>query len=1193
MPQGLFPAFERQGDAVNSAVRRKLMTDVSRSNGGTLSDIAWLLDTPGSVVRGTISGLADGDPLKGVRALQQTDDERISGRELNQQLGLDPTPGERTWTNFGTGLATEMLTDPLSYVSGPVKALTPAGKIAAKAGLLEQAPEILSRQFLAGQAAPEVADAASRTVKAIGREVSPTDILGRPLVGRRQALRSGTLGDLIDYAADPDQAREGVLGALRGNTDQLEKLRSQKLGKSFGLGLPFMDPSVAFDDPIGVGKTLGDLQDAAGQALRWSAPGRAYNMLTNNDVGGAFTANDQMISAGTNLAKRRASQAARRDATFQAAKLQQSEPDVFSEEGNRALGRLIEKPTVNKLQSVDDIWDSDHPAARAYMDWWEQQSKQANQSFTEVGLRGVNFQDTNIQGYLPRKAEGMLEMAGSRDPSLGRQLSSLTSDQLQRADEMMVPGGRDTLAFDLSKDPFVAGGKRQAGTDQQAAQHIAEKLYGKRFPVTEDGFSAFDREYKYGTRYWTKNASGDDVFSPSLSSSEVHKKGAFGTPAIDQNGNEVNWADPGDHQDLFIEPGKPSYSPQQMKRAMTLAQLLHKLPDHLIKDVPLFGQHPVEMITRYMEGRAGAEAVQGSLYDSLAYMSQMTPADLVGGGKHISMKEALARIGARTVQDGDEVLGGAVQMRGRLAGRFKADADSIELSTFSVPEEAVDRLVRARDAYTQPEGASRLMEGLTAYNAAWKSNILSWPSRIVRDLYSGAYSNWLEGALSKRGTFAAKGLLSNGPEDQSFVRALAKMPLYGGGADDAVARFWADLDATGLMKSSVAGDRGLIVSGGNLIDSLPGAMPDTFAGAASELGSQPGRSWMQYLDDIRPTIDRNRLERNPLVRAGARAGNLSDRINRLGGYIELLVQGVAPQEAARRMMRAHVDYGSLTPYERKLRDTVMPFYAYFSRSMREVLRQLAERPGGRYGQGIRTYEELQEPEEGQYVPSSVRKNFAAKLPSDSFFAPSDPSVTRYLSDVDLSGYDQLNMIRPRDLRATANEIAGQANPLWRTLYETLISGRDSFTNRPLDQFTRGPVNKIVQAATGQEGVVNPMLEKGLELVPGVSRPLRAVANFVDPNLPIGYGSRALSGVVNNMTGVKFRDFTQDDLDRDAIRRLEELAQPYTSEHSTQYIPEARKPFVPQEALDQVDMAAQLRQRLKASGHRARLSSLRN
>lgn len=1114
MPQGLFPAFERQGNAVNSAASRRLLTDVSRSNGGTLSDIAWLLDTPGSMVRGTISGLAEGDPLKGVRALSQTDDERISGRELNQQLGLDPTPGERTWTNFGTGLATEMLTDPLSYVSGPIKALTPAGKIAAKAGLLEQAPEILSRQFLAGQAAPEVADAASRTVKAIGREVSPTDILGRPLVGRRQALRSGTLGDLIDYAADPDQAREGVLGALRGNADQLDKLRSQKLGKSFGLGLPFMDPSIAFDDPIGIGRTLGDLQDAAGQALRWSAPGRAYNMLTNNDVGGAFTANDQMISAGTNLAKRRASQAARRDATFQAAKLQQSEPDVFSEEGNRALGRLIEKPTVNKLQSGDAIWDSDHPAARAYMDWWEEQSKQANRSFTEVGLRGVNFKDPNIQGYLPRKAEGMLEMAGSRDPSLGRQLSSLTSDQLQRADEMMVPGGRDTLAFDLSKDPFVAGGKRQAGTDQQAAQHIAEKLYG-------------------------------------------------------------------------------TATPQNMKQAMTLAQLLHKLPDHLIKDVPLFGQHPVEMITRYMEGRAGAEAVQGSLYDSLAYMSQMTPADLVGGGKHISMKEALARIGARTVQDGDDVLGGAVQMRGRLADRFKANADSIELSTFSVPEEAVDRLVRARDAYTQPEGASRLMEGLTAYNAAWKSNILSWPSRIVRDMYSGAYSNWLEGALSKRGTFAAKGLLSNGPEDQSFVRALAKMPLYGGGADDAVARFWADLDATGLMKSSVAGDRGLIVSGGNLIDSLPGAMPDTFAGAVSELGPQQGRSWMQYLDDIRPTIDRNRLERNPLVRAGARAGNLSDRINRLSGYIELLVQGVAPQEAARRMMRAHVDYGSLTPYERKLRDTVMPFYAYFSRSMREVLRQLAERPGGRYGQGIRTYEELQEPEEGQYVPSSVRKNFAAKLPSDSFFAPSDPSVTRYLTDIDLPGYDQLNMIRPRDMRATANEIAGQANPLWRTLYETIISGRDSFTNRPLDQFTRGPVNKIVQAATGQEGVVNPILEKGLELVPGVSRPLRAVANFVDPNLPIGYGSRALSGVVNNMTGVKFRDFTQDDLDRDAIRRLEELAQPYTSEHSTQYIPDARKPFVPQDALDQVDMAAALRQRLKASGHRARLSALKS
>lgn len=1113
-----FSAFARPGSRAAAPIDRAVLNDVTRSNGGTLSDLFWLLDTPGAIVRGTVSGVAQGDPLKGLRAPWESEDDRVSGRDLNAQLGLDPTPGDKTWANFSTGIATEILTDPLSYLSGPIKALTPAGKVAAKAGLLAQAPEILSRQVLAGQAAPEVAEAAARTVRSIGRDVSPTDIIGRPLLGPRAARRAGTLGDLMDFAPDPAQARENVLTALGGKLDRLESLRKQKLGRSFGLGLPFADPMMSFDDPVGIGSTLGSAFDALGQAVRWGPAGRAYNMLTNADVGGAWTANDQMISAGSNIAKRRAMQTARRDATFQAAKLQQAEPDVFSEEGNRVLGRLIERPKDSAFKQSDAVWESSHPAARAYMQWWDDQAKQANRSFTEAGLRGVEFKDPFIEGYLPRKAEGMLEMAGARDASLGRQLSSLTSDQLQRADEMMVPGGRDTLAFDLSRDPVVAGAKRSAKTDREAAEHIATKLYG--------------------------------------------------TP-----------------------------TPENMKQATTLAQLLHKLPDHLIRQVPLFGQHPVEMATRYLEGRAGAEAMQGSLYDSLAYMAANSPAELAEQGRHISMKEALARIGARTVQEGDQVLGAAVQMRERLAKRYGLNADSVELATFSVPEELVERLVRARDAYTSPEGASQMMEALRAYQSAWKSHILTWPSRIVRDLYSGAYSNWLEGALSRRSVHAAKGLLSRGPDDPAFVQMLAKMPLYGGGADDAVARFWADLDATGLMQSSVSNDRGLIIAGQNVVDSLPGAMPDTFAGALSELGPQKGRTWGEFVDAVRPRLfpDRATLERNPMVRAGARAGNLSDRINRLSGYMELLSQGVAPQEAARRMMRAHVDYSSLTPYERNLRDTAMPFYAYFSRSLREVMRQMAERPGGRYGQGLRVYERAQEPEDGEYIPASVRKNFAARIESDDpifgMFAPQSDEITRFLTDIDLPGYDQINLVRPRNIPETLRNIASQANPLIRAGFE-IVSGTDAFTGRPLNQATYGPLNNIVQAAGGPPRSVWPIVERAVDLVPGVSRPMRAVSNFVNPNLPIGVGSRVLSSAINNMTGIKFRDFTQEDMDRDAIRRLEELAQPYTAEHATRFVPKEQRPFVPQDVLSQVDVANQLRNRLQ-SARRDRLQKLKN
>ena len=1089
------PFGEARADALPKWRRDELLRQADADNGGFISDLAWLLDTPGAMVRGGLSGTG------ALNALWQSEDERTSGRELLRQYGL--AGEEDNWGNFFGGLGAEIALDPLSMLSGWTKALTPAGKAASAAGLLNKAPATLSKAYVAGkELAPELASRADDALQSLGRTreaISATDVTGRPLIGRRAASKFGTLRDLIDYADDPQKARQGVLDALKGDESRLGGLLDQKLGRDVGVGLPLMDPSFSINVPGGT--AAADALDTTLGALRWSTPGRLANALTNNAVGQATDAESQMLFQGADAARQQAQSEARRSSAYQAAKLFQEEPDVFTEEGNRALGRLIEKPVGSAFEQADSIWDSSHPAARAYRQWWDEQSAALPEEFTEAGLRGATFDDPFLEGYLPRQTDGLLEQAGRRDKSLGRVLRTLTSDQMKRSPELRVPGGRDTIAFELSRDPMVAGGKRIAQTDAEAAQHIASKLYG----------------------------------------------------------------------DPLAEPQQAEY----------LARLLHRLPETVIKEQPLFGQHPVASIAKYVEGRAGAKATIESMYDSLAGIAATKPASLVEGGGHISLAEALNRIGARTLGNEAGEVGARQQMRTRLSQRLGLDPDKVDLASISVPEEHVNRLTKVLEGYKSPQASQEISALLNEYTRWWKAGILSWPSRITRDLYSGAFSNWLEGAFDLESVGAARGLAAKSAFDPQIVAFLKKTPKYASVPDaDVAAQFYADLAATGLFDGSFRADRRMAVAGGAVQDMLIGVQPQTFRGALSELGG----NWGGFFN----------LDTNPIARAGVRAGDLSDKINRLTGYLSLLKKGVAPEEAARRMKRAHVDYGSLTPVERQIRDSIFPFYAYTSRAFQEIIRQLAERPGGRYGQMLRTYENLQEGE-GEYIPEELRSRFAARIsPDDPLFgwlAP-DPSIAKtYFTGIDLPGLQQLGMLSGDNSTRVSN-VMSNMNPLLRTGGEVLM-GYDAFMKSPIDETSRsyGPIGKAIRAATGDplagSGMYTTAADKLLDLVPFVSRPARAASQVYDADAKIDIPTKLFQATVNNLGVGRLKDVTEDRARADAIRKLQELAAPYTKEISIPTIPKGMEPTVPKDSIDSLALSRQMQREARESRRRKR------
>jgi hypothetical protein len=1100
---GLRPVIANPFDEAASNIQlspqrmQELMQEANSDNGGFLSDLFWVLDTPGAMARGALS-----DGLQGAtNALSQTEEERVSGRDLLRQYGL--AGEEDNWGNFFGGLGAEVVLDPLAWATGGVKSLTGAGKAAAKAGLLNRAPELLSRGYLrGGSIAPELSSAADDALRKLGKAtISETEVAGKPLVGRRAAYRHGTLGDLVQYADDPDAARQSVLDALKGDEASYERLAGQKLGRNFGVALPLAnDPFATFNVPV-LGDAFGAGMDKLADYARWSLPGRALAQFSNNAVGQALDGQSQAFFQGASDASARGRAAGRRESVFEAAKLFQQEPDVFSEGGNRALGRLIEKPSVNPNQATDAVWNSAHPAARQYMDWWDRTAQELPEEFAQLGLASDRFSDPNISGYLPRRTEGALEIAGQRDKGLGRVLKTLTPDQLQRSEYMQVPGGRDTLAFDLSQDPFVAGPKRAAKNDAEAAAHISQKLYG--------------------------------------------------------------------------DPAANS------KQSIELSQLLHRLPDNLTKDSPLYGQHPAYSITKYVEGREGSKATQDAIYDILAHGITQSKADLAEGGRHISLNEALNKIGARTTTSTAGDVGARQQMRERLAGVLKTTPDNVDLGGLSVSEDLVDRMMRVREGFTNPQATESLVGFVNETQRVWKNSILSWPSRVNRDLYSGAFSNWLEGAFDLPSVGATRELMAKSAFSPAFQEWLAKSQRYSRiPIEDRAAQYYADLAATGLLDGSYLADRGRILEGGPIQDMLVGTTPETYFGAFKELG----KNWDKFAVRDRTNPLGVSFENNPILRYGAAAGSYSDKLNRLTGYNSLIAQGVDPMEAARRMKRAHVDYSSLTPQERQIRDKFFPFYAYWSRSFQDILRQIAERPGGRYGQMIRGVERAQEGDE--YVPEHMRRQFAAQIdPNDPLFgwmADQSGNSDTFFTGVDLPGMNQLQGIESWSPAMTLSNFAMNANPYLKTGVE-LINQRDLFTGTPLEASSRGygAFSKLARAAAGDQnagsGIASILADKAIDMapVPGLARGARFAAQMADQDSGVGFPTRLVHSLGNNLGVGRTRDVTPDMARRDFIENLQDQVSPYTREIVSPYIPESMQPFVPYDAQEKLAAARQL------------------
>lgn len=243
-------SYDPLEDDIEGQVKPKDPGLLKRIGSGVLSGLSVVgnvLDMPGSMVRDALSLENPLDQL----LTPTTDENRVSGRDLLRKAGV--VGPQDTWGNFAGGLGTEILLDPLTYISpggllkGAAKGITGAAKVgqAAKAGggLLRAGIPLVSKggvELFTGpgsiKAAEKIGGAAEglKYAKVPGTEFQPLNTLLRTFRAPLKETVTPTGQKLAENLFETHQATEA---GVRTKAAGFARTRQEA-----GLGDDFADP---------------------------------------------------------------------------------------------------------------------------------------------------------------------------------------------------------------------------------------------------------------------------------------------------------------------------------------------------------------------------------------------------------------------------------------------------------------------------------------------------------------------------------------------------------------------------------------------------------------------------------------------------------------------------------------------------------------------------------------------------------------------------------------------------------------------------------------------------------------------------------------------------------------------------------------------------------------------------------------
>lgn len=1085
--------------------KASLLSSLANMGASGLSGLGWLLDTPGAVVRGTLSG----GPLKGVSALWETSDDRVTGRELLRQYGM---AGPRDdWGNFGTGLAAEILLDPTSYLSLGLTSLlghgarSAAGRAAARAGMLGGDLGLLAERASSSGIRNE-------GVATFLRNATPSRLAALYGDDAAEAAMRG-IDDPAVRSLAGDAARGERIQELRQaflNTGATDDLWEQPLARMNRLRIPY----VVNDARDFLGQNIGDMVASASDRLRSGLQANRYTGPVVRTASALFSprtygfADQAGQRFGRQLFQSEAEGIARVDQQLNNILVDVARDigdDTFrSREFADAFGDLMENQAHRLSPAMRAIFDS--PAGQRLVAYAEDVRRQAIENADRLGIPIDRVTLPNDIGYFPRQSA-----------------------------EVINP--RSAPGFDARRSvPLRGRAIAQVGDGVQAAR----RDYTRAFP-----------------RYVLNSMFQDDALQTALRNApDAEVRGIVDdwlarnatdfAPIRDGRGVFDYMADGLDPMD-FSDAGlaKAAKVAQRQEQAYVgLADSLRRAPLQMAEEgIPRYGNALNDFVS-YARNRARNESTADLLLREMAAPENVIrqASDMVPGGAVYNPLEALQELGFAARAEGDAIPAGVRA----LAERMGIPPDEL-ITNRAFGQEFINRLSTKITKARAPAEAGPLLAAFDWYTQAFKQLALLWPARYTRDAYSGAFAGATKGAFNPLDWLA--GLRAGGGNYAPLARRLRNAPGYQAGdlfppgasptaeelAEAQVRKFLKSGGGQGLTSSSVVDDLGRQASNLTYRETFPGAAGGIFAGLRERIRQNP----------IPWDLFRNRTAEgntNWLLDLGDRMARATDSGNRIGAYLTRIRRGDSPQFAKSIADLTQVDYSpqAFTSFERDFLKRLFPFYSYTKGITPLVADELINNPAGLMGQSIRVVNRGSEPGPDRHVPEYLRQSAAIPLDEgiplvSKLFGVSTPGITRFLTNIDLPHESLLNLFTPGvsntaagaigdSLMKSGSNILGQANPLLKGPLEWILN-RQFYSGRQLSD-----LYSVLEQSLGPTG-------RGLEQVlvntPGGSRLIGAYRQAIDQR--ISPQERAAKFFFNALTGLKLQDVDQEKTVRLAAR----------------------------------------------------------
>jgi len=1147
------PYRESLTDLMDEDQKSSLLSKLANSASSGIAGLGWLLDTPGSVVRGTLSG----GPSKGLSALWESSDERVTGRELLRQYDL--VGEDDNWGNWIAGFAAEVGLDPFTYLN-PLSLLgrgayTNAGKALARSGALENAALLARRQdkgireYLRSSTAEDIL---SQYQEAYGRNLRPefedaATSLGIDANDSLSQLAASSMEFRLPFAkrGTPISLTGGIAGdALARFFDTAGKASKRIPGVA-----PIVNRATRFFDTSVMGALDPDSQWRNREAFAQARNARRdiqeqYTQLQYR----ASTADVSALPAefGDDLR------------SFNSQRIQNSLADYA--EANGDISKLIDQQAARAISMV--------PEWQAVRDAFTQRIADA---VADAQARGVKLRKFDgASGFFPSQRKTFEVEARPDIPEgrLGKRERRYTSGQRALNLEDNLGRSRDP-AYDLpmrrqALRQLMGGDEGRAlqqtllNSDDAAAVAALEQqweklnqstggLMGRMYGGAEDAIAK------------TQQRIAELQASPGLSSkqrNQVTRKLRQLQKELQSGGTDVDLADAVKSDRRTAAKQLKKLQKQLQQQQDTLAGYKVKLVDQLRmadtqfadQGLGLFDNSAFQDMLRYDLGRARVNANADAVIDNLARISTQGNAEAVVGGGGITLTQAGERLGFVPKQ-----------FREAMLQRHGIDADEM-----LVTERQIEDLKQLMPP-GPPASDSPLGRLYRSFTNAFKIGALANPAYHVRNAYSGQYATASQGIANPLTILsnAVTGLRAGMGNEQALLTKIRNIPRYQRAAaayrklmpaasqadvdKEILAQFQGEYARNRLGQGQVVGDvEGAAEAPGLYLGS--GYKPTNWFGQGGVFNIPKTREQLRDFFTVRGvdftgslTSDRRapQVTRNPLLQLHESTAARVEDANRMGVYLSALQRGASPDEAARLVFESQIDYSpeAFTAGEAALKRLV-PFYSFPRGITPLVASNTIYRPGGLQGQTIRAINSGSRSGEDYFVPEHLRKQVSIPFP----YPRENEELQSYLTGIDLPFTGVVNYFTPGTgntplqvlldtIQKTGINLAGDLNPVPKLAIEGLF-GKQLYSGRDLND-----LYSVFEQSLGKDGAY---LEQAvMNLVPGASKLLPAYRTAIDDRLtPL----ERLGKVVLNNSGLgKLADVnSQQAMDRaarDTVTRL--------------------------------------------------------